>query len=130
LKWFAQLALYEVGPRVGKKKKKKKKKKHEIFHCMTPSSVSLQQKKYSEKTDSWSFGVLMYEILTRSEPYGAELSPVQAASLLVTDQISLLHTLPTYHAPIIIQVVQACLQRNPEDRPSFTQIFEMANAEY
>lgn len=47
---------------------------------MAPESIN--SKKYSTKSDVWSYGVVLFEILYRSEPFPG-LDPVQAASRVV-----------------------------------------------
>jgi serine/threonine protein kinase len=49
---------------------------------MSPESI--KEKKYSEKTDAYSFAVLMWEILTRKEPYEDE--PLLQIALRVASQ--------------------------------------------
>jgi serine/threonine protein kinase len=55
---------------------------------MSPESI--KEKKYSEKTDAYSFAVLMWEILTRKEPYEDE--PLLQIALRVASQGA-----PTHH---------------------------------
>jgi serine/threonine protein kinase len=44
---------------------------------------ALEKKKYSEKSDVWSFGVTCYEILTQNQPYHEiEQAVVVAAKVL------------------------------------------------
>lgn len=47
---------------------------------MSPESIS--NKIYSTKSDIWGFGVVLFEIATKSEPH-PQLEPLQAASQIV-----------------------------------------------
>ena len=77
---------------------------------MSPESI--KEKKYSEKTDAYSFAVLMWEILTRKEPYEDE-SLLQIA-LRVASQGALPPTTPhrTRSTPCVsCRACRACVCR-------------------
>jgi len=78
----------------------------------------LYDKKYSPKSDSWSFGITLYEIITRGEPY-PNMQHVEAA-LAVYNGYKL--SPPEYCPPIIAEIMRSCLQSKPEDRPDFVAI--------
>lgn len=43
---------------------------------MSPESIT--EKVYSERTDVWSFGIFLVELLSESQPYG-KLTPMKVA---------------------------------------------------
>jgi len=83
---------------------------------------SLLEKKYSAKSDCWSFGVTLWEILTRKEPYET-LDNVQAASQVMHNGLK--PRPPENCPPNIAKLMDSCFEVDPKQRPSFTQIIEM-----
>lgn len=87
------------------------------YNRMAPEALVYQQ--YSQKTDVWAFGVLLYEIITREQPY-AQLAPTQAAAQVIARAIKL--TLPPNTNPVIVKLMDECMQYDANDRPNFEQI--------
>uniref|UniRef100_A0A663EUG1 receptor protein-tyrosine kinase n=1 Tax=Aquila chrysaetos chrysaetos TaxID=223781 RepID=A0A663EUG1_AQUCH len=78
---------------------------------------SLQTQKFTTKSDVWSFGVLMWELLTRgASPYPG-VDPYDMASYLLRGR-----RLPQpCHCPdTLYRVLLSCWAPAPEERPSFT----------
>ncbi|KAM9272168.1 LOW QUALITY PROTEIN: macrophage-stimulating protein receptor [Cariama cristata] len=76
---------------------------------------SLQTQKFTTKSDVWSFGVLMWELLTRASPYPA-VDPYDMARYLLRGR-----RLPQpCHCPDTLYVMLSCWAPAPEERPSFT----------
>ncbi len=80
-----------------------------------------QDKNCTTKSDIWSLGVILYELCTHKYPFFAntmeELQP---------------KVLREKYAPIPVTVnkqladlIQKCLQKKPENRPSITDIIQM-----
>jgi len=85
---------------------------------------SLLEKKYSVKSDCWSYGVTLWEVLTRKEPY-EELDNVQAASQVMHK--GLRPRCPENTPPALAKLVDSCFEVDPKNRPSFTHIIEVLN---
>lgn len=81
---------------------------------------SLRHQMYSEKSDVWSFGIVMFEVIQQKLPY-EELSPIQVATLVGSLQMKLE---PIEGIPILSNVMRGCLEWEPNDRPSFEAICE------
>lgn len=80
------------------------------------------QRTYGIKTDVWSFGVLMFEIIAQSDPY-PDLNAVQASSQIVTRTLKL--TLPSESPNWAHQLAAKCTEWEPENRPDFNEIYRI-----
>ncbi|NXS98068.1 RON protein, partial [Jacana jacana] len=78
---------------------------------------SLQTQKFTTKSDVWSFGVLMWELLTRGASPYPEVDPYDMTRYLLRGR-----RLPQpCHCPnTLYRVMLSCWAPAPEERPSFT----------
>jgi len=81
---------------------------------MSPEAI--RNREYSRMSDVWAFGVALYEIVARSEPY-AGLDPVQAALEVTHGGLRL--EIPGYTPSVIAEVMTGCFQFEPQKRPDF-----------
>ena len=80
---------------------------------MSPEQVKGEQ--VDERSDIFSFGVLVYEMLTQKQPFTCESAAATAAAILTTNPVSLSEVLPD--APRELQlVVHRCLEKDRELR--------------
>ncbi|PRP87381.1 hypothetical protein PROFUN_01643 [Planoprotostelium fungivorum] len=79
---------------------------------------ALKERKYSNKSDVWSFGVVIWEIINVVEPF-PDMSPVEAAVEIVAHGRRL--DIPDTDANLQM-LMRICWSELPEDRPNFAQI--------
>jgi len=84
---------------------------------MPPESI--KDKLYSYKTDVWSYGVVMYELLERQDPYG-DLDAVTVGMRVVYEGLRL--QCPQRAAATWKELMTKCFKENSEERPTFKEI--------
>ncbi|KAL6065542.1 putative serine/threonine-protein kinase SIS8 isoform B [Balamuthia mandrillaris] len=84
---------------------------------------SLRERVYSEKTDAWSFGVVLWEIATAGKVPFADKSNAQVCVEVLSQGLRLA---APEDAPLVFRhLMEACFRENAEERPSFAMMFEM-----
>jgi hypothetical protein len=74
---------------------------------------------YAEPADVYSFGIILWEMLTQECPYEG-LSPIQCA-LSVLNQ-NMRPVVPDWCPQPFSDLINACVDRHPQSRPTFTAI--------
>ena len=83
---------------------------------MAPEAL---KKQYSFKTDCWAFGVLIFELLTLSEPYaGKDLLEIawEVRTLELRPEI------PKEGPPVLLDLLERCCSFAPESRPEMAHV--------
>ncbi len=81
----------------------------------------------SEKADVWSMGVVMWEMLTLEVPY-MEKTPQDILMGLMCGNLTL--EVPEWCEPEWRGLLEACLEPNPSNRPSFRDLARQLDAIY
>mmetsp|Transcript_26979 Transcript_26979/g.86696 ORF Transcript_26979/g.86696 Transcript_26979/m.86696 type:complete len:314 (+) Transcript_26979:1138-2079(+) len=87
------------------------------YRWMAPEVI--EHKPYDNKADVFSFGVVLWELLTGHVPY-AEMTPLQAAVGVV--QKGLRPDIPKGCPEVLKEILASCWKARPDDRPSFTEL--------
>lgn len=74
---------------------------------------------YDEKVDVYSFGVMLWEMLTLKEPY-AGMSQDQMVMAIIED--GLRPSVVGCGPPRVVELIQRCWAEVPSDRPTFAQV--------
>jgi serine/threonine protein kinase len=83
------------------------------------SPESLREKSYSEKSDVWMFGVLLYEMFVRQVPY-EEMSPLECAMHVLANGNTL--TMPSSVPYGLRDIFASCMVLDPSKRPTMEQL--------
>jgi serine/threonine protein kinase len=75
---------------------------------------------YTKKIDIFSFGVILYEIVTGEKAHDEKLSPLQLGNLIVNGKMP---AVPDSVGFCVSRIIKSCWSIDPEQRPDFHQIF-------
>jgi serine/threonine protein kinase len=94
---------------------------------MSPENLSSQT--YSEKSDVWSYGALLVELLTGKEPF-PEKDILSVAVGVRDGKFTALDFVPMISKPPkwVRQMIKACFTFDFNDRPSFDDLVQIMNA--
>lgn len=91
---------------------------------MSPEQVR-NSKEVDERSDIWSMGIVLYELLTGCVPYDADSVTGVVAAVIGDPVPPIQHRRPDV-AEGLATVVETCLKKNPEDR--YQSVAELAYA--
>jgi hypothetical protein len=84
---------------------------------MAPEILANQP--YAEPADVFSFGIILWELLTRECPYDGMTAIQCALAVLNRDQRP---QIPAWCPPAFQSLIQSCVKRDPSQRPTFAQV--------
>ncbi|XP_027149496.1 serine/threonine-protein kinase STY46-like [Coffea eugenioides] len=90
------------------------------YRWMAPEVI--EHKPYNHKADVFSFGIVLWELLTTKLPY-EHMTPLQAAVGVV--QKGLRPSIPRQTHPLVVELLERCWQQDPSSRPEFSEIVEI-----
>ncbi|GAV56685.1 ACT domain-containing protein/Pkinase_Tyr domain-containing protein [Cephalotus follicularis] len=90
------------------------------YRWMAPEVI--EHKPYDHRADVFSFGIVLWELLTGKLPY-ENLSPLQAAIGVV--QEGLRPTICEQTHPKVVELLERCWHHDPLLRPEFSEILEI-----
>jgi eukaryotic-like serine/threonine-protein kinase len=91
---------------------------------MSPEQIR-RPKSVDTRTDIWSLGSILFELLARDPPFNAD-SPIALLAAVVSDPLPSIREIRPDVPPELEAVIAKCLEKKPEDR--YQTVAELADA--
>jgi serine/threonine protein kinase/peroxiredoxin family protein len=116
--WVAKVADF------GLSRIKKTEQKGAVGSPLYMAPEVLAEQPYSEKADVYSFGIIVWELLTQMIPYEDKDFETVADVFRYVVKQQKRPTMPDNCPPRLAKLIGACLEHDPRKRPSFKTILE------
>ncbi|XP_015061724.1 serine/threonine-protein kinase STY13-like [Solanum pennellii] len=93
------------------------------YRWMAPEMI--QHRPYTQKVDVYSFGIVLWELITGLLPF-QNMTAVQAAFAVVNKGVR--PTIPIDCLPVLSDIMTCCWDSDPNNRPTFSQVVKMLEA--
>ncbi|KAL1822431.1 hypothetical protein DCAR_0310241 [Daucus carota subsp. sativus] len=90
------------------------------YRWMAPEMI--QHRQYTHKVDVYSFGIVLWELITGMLPF-QNMTAVQAAFAVVNKGVR--PNIPVDCLPVLGEIMTRCWDSNPDVRPPFTEVVRM-----
>uniref|UniRef100_A0A1D1YA75 non-specific serine/threonine protein kinase n=1 Tax=Anthurium amnicola TaxID=1678845 RepID=A0A1D1YA75_9ARAE len=90
------------------------------YRWMAPEMI--QHRPYNQKVDVYSFGIVLWELITGMLPF-QNMTAVQAAFAVVNKGVRPI--IPPDCLPVLGEIMSRCWDANPDVRPPFTEVVRM-----
>ncbi|EGR33770.1 kinase domain protein, partial [Ichthyophthirius multifiliis] len=122
--WNVKLCDFGLS-RIKSKLNKQKKQQKETFLIGTPQWMApevMRREPYQEHSDVYSFGMILWEMINKQIPYKGMSHQQIYGTVGFDDNYEI--QIPKKGIPRYLKLMKQCLNRKPEDRPSFKKIVQ------
>jgi serine/threonine protein kinase len=119
----ALLADFGLSRIVRKQREESSETEQPMTPCGSPAWTApeiVKMLKYTDKVDVFSFGIMMWQLVSREQPYPGEDQDVDLA--MAVAHKGKRPKIPTFCPKNYAELMTQCWQENPEDRPDFIEI--------
>nr|XP_009760552.1 PREDICTED: serine/threonine-protein kinase HT1-like [Nicotiana sylvestris]XP_016485133.1 PREDICTED: serine/threonine-protein kinase HT1-like [Nicotiana tabacum] len=92
------------------------------IHLKKEIREMIQHRAYTHKVDVYSFGIVLWELITGMLPF-QKMTAVQAAFAVVNKGVR--PAIPNDCLPVLSEIMTRCWDANPDNRPPFSQVVRM-----